>query len=47
MNEDAPAWSAVNEAEPDKPVPDTAIVSVPLLGEGTAAQDTTEPLVVK
>ena len=25
-----PDWFAVNDAEPDKPVPDTAIVSVPL-----------------
>jgi hypothetical protein len=34
----APAWSAVNVAEPDKPVPDTFIVNVPLFGEGTDAQ---------
>jgi hypothetical protein len=30
--------SAVNEAEPDKPVPDVAIVKVPLFGVATEAQ---------
>jgi hypothetical protein len=30
-----PDWSAVKVAEPDKPVPDTPIVSVPLFGLGT------------
>ena len=30
VNVDPPAWLAVKEAEPDKPVPDTFIVNVPL-----------------
>jgi hypothetical protein len=30
VNVALPAWLAVNVCEPDKPVPDTAIVSVPL-----------------
>lgn len=30
VNVDAPDWLAVKEAEPDKPVPNTAIVNVPL-----------------
>lgn len=33
-----PAWSAVNVAEPDKPVPDTFIVNVPLFGADNATQ---------
>jgi hypothetical protein len=39
VNELAPAWLAVNEAEPLNPVPDVANVSVPSLGLGTAAQE--------
>ena len=34
-----PDWFAVNEAEPDKPVPDTFIVSVPLLTVVGVCQD--------
>jgi len=34
---EAPAWLAVNEAEPDRPVPDTAIVNAPLLAAATGA----------
>jgi hypothetical protein len=34
----APAWSAVNDAEPVRPTPDTFIVKVPLLGADNAAQ---------
>jgi hypothetical protein len=30
VNVEPPAWLAVKEAEPDKPVPDTFIVNVPL-----------------
>lgn len=30
VNVELPDWLAVNVAEPDKPVPDTAIVRVPL-----------------
>jgi hypothetical protein len=30
-------WLAVNVAEPDRPVPDTAIVNVPLLAAAVAA----------
>jgi hypothetical protein len=37
VNELAPAWLAVNEAEPDRPVPDTAIVNAPLLAAATGA----------
>jgi hypothetical protein len=37
VNVEAPAWLAVNEAEPDRPVPDTAIVSAPLLAAATGA----------
>ena len=34
-----PAWLAVNVAEPDNPVPDTFIVSVPLLAAVGVCQD--------
>ena len=34
----APAWSAVKDAEPVRPTPDTSIVNVPLLGADNAAQ---------
>jgi hypothetical protein len=37
VNELAPAWLAVNEAEPDRPVPDTAIVNAPLFAAATGA----------
>ena len=37
VNELAPAWLAVKEAEPDRPVPDTAIVNAPLLAAATGA----------
>ena len=47
VNDEFPDWLAVNEAEPDKPVPETARVNVPLPGEGTAAHDTAVPLVVR
>ena len=33
----APAWLAVKEADPDKPVPDTFIVNVPLFAAAVAA----------
>ena len=42
-----PAWSAVNDADPESPVPETPIVSVPLFGEGTASQEATLPFVVR
>jgi hypothetical protein len=39
VNEDAPAWLAVNDAEPDSPVPETAIVNVPLFATGATTQE--------
>ena len=33
------AWLAVNVAEPDKPVPDTAKVNVPLFATGAVTQE--------
>jgi len=36
VNEDAPAWFAVKDAEPDKPVPETANVRAPSFAEVTA-----------
>ena len=42
-----PAWSAVNVADPDNPVPDTFIVNVPLFGAVSVAQEVFEPLVCK
>lgn len=42
-----PDWLAVNEAEPDNPVPETLRVRVPSPGEGTAAQEAAVPLVVR
>ena len=47
VNDEFPDWFAVNEAEPDSPVPETARVNVPSPGEGTAAQEAAVPLVVK
>ena len=40
-----PAWLAVNVAEPDRPVPDTAIVSVPLLTVGRSEVSANVPVV--
>lgn len=45
VNVELPAWLAVNEAEPDKPVPDTAIVSVPLLTVGKSEVSAIVPVV--
>jgi hypothetical protein len=42
VNVELPDWLAVNVAEPDRPVPDTAIVSVPLLTAGSVDQDGAE-----
>jgi len=38
VNVAAPAWLAVNVCEPDKPVPDTFIVNVPLFIAGADTQ---------
>ena len=45
VNVDAPAWLAVNVAEPDRPVPDTPIVSVPLLTVGKSEVSAIVPVV--
>jgi hypothetical protein len=42
-----PDWSAVNEADPDSPVPDTAIVSVPLFAAVGVPHEVVEPFVVR
>jgi hypothetical protein len=45
VNEDAPDWLAVNDAEPDRPVPETAIVNVPLLTVGISEVRAIVPVV--
>ena len=45
VNVELPDWLAVNVAEPDKPVPDTAIVSVPLLTVGKSEVNAIVPVV--
>jgi hypothetical protein len=41
----APAWFAVNEADPDRPVPDVASVSVPLPTDGISEVSAIVPVV--
>lgn len=45
VNEDAPDWLAVNDAEPDRPVPETAIVNVPLFTVGRSEVSAIVPVV--
>lgn len=45
VNVDAPDWLAVNVAEPDRPVPETAIVNVPLLTVGISEVRAIVPVV--
>lgn len=45
VNEDALDWLAVNVAEPDRPVPETAIVNVPLLTVGISEVKAIVPVV--
>lgn len=45
VNVEPVAWLAVNVAEPDRPVPDTAIVSVPLLTVGKSEVSAIVPVV--
>ena len=45
VNEDAPDWLAVNDAEPDRPVPETAKVNVPLFTVGRSEVSAIVPVV--